>query len=87
MKNLIEELFNIHLNKDNFLVGVVNKEDSTRESELYDCLYESFSDENKKLFFEYLGLCRIRQGIELRESYQAGFKTAIKMIIEALNEE
>ena len=87
MKNIIEELLHIHLNKDDFLVGLINKEDYNRECELYNLLYENLSEENKKLLFEYLGLCRVRQCAEIKESYQAGFKTAIKMIIEALNED
>lgn len=86
MEKIIENLYNIHITKENFPFGVPNKEQENREWELYNNLYEKLSGDERAMFLEYAELRAERQKEERQAVYMYGFKTAIRLIIESLKE-
>ncbi len=86
MEKIIEKLFQLQLNNELFLVGACNKEDTDQECKLYSELYDMLPQENKNKFFQYVNLCGVRHTEELKIAYKNGFKTAIKMLLEALKD-
>lgn len=86
MEDMIDKLYNLHLNTNSFPLGVPDKEALDEEWKLYDFLYESLPDEYKKAFLRYIELRGIRQSEELRNVYSYGFKGAVKLILESMKE-
>lgn len=85
MDKIIEKLFNIHIQADDFLLVASNKENSILEWQLYDSLLNNLPVDKKETFIEYIGLCNQRQKKEILFSYEQGFKTAIRLILESIN--
>ena len=85
MDKIIEKLFNIHLQNKDFLTALSNKDSAVREWQLYELLLEKLPVEEKEIFAEYSRLCNQRQGNEIQLSYEQGFKTAIRLMIESIN--
>ena len=86
MEKLIEKLFNLHNKMEEISFPEHDKEEMNREIQLYDFLYESMSEQNHALFLEYIRIRERRQAQDVQVAYEQGFKTAIKLIFEALKE-
>ncbi len=87
MENIIEKLFNLALSTNNFTFRKEQKENAEKEWHLYGLLYDGLTEKNKKILLEYLNVSGTRHKKELSSSFEAGFKTAIKLIVSSLKEE
>ena len=86
MNDLIEKLYDLHLNTSYQPLGVPDKEAKKKEIELYHLLYEDLSEENKRFFMEYVNLTGIRMCNQVKAAYECGFKTAIRLLLESLKD-
>lgn len=86
MENIIEKLYALHLDTDSTTLGIPNKESLDAEWKLYDFLYENLADECKKSFSQYANLRNERAEEECKSAYKAGFKTALRLILESVKE-
>lgn len=86
MENIIEKLYQIHLDADIFSFSFLNKEATEKEWQLYHYLYRNLSGDIKKAFLEYVETKTVRQNEESKKAYVQGFKNALKLITEALKD-
>ena len=84
MKNIIQNLYELHLTSDPFPLGIPNKNNLNEECELYSYLYENLPEEYKEKFFQYANLRTLRQNEEAKAAYVSGFKTATKLLVDSL---
>lgn len=86
MDKIIDKLYGLQLNIDNYPLGISNKENMEKEYGIYYILQNNLLGENKDLFLRYVKLNDERRSEELRAAYENGFKTAIKLILEGISE-
>ena len=86
MEGIIEKIYELHVRTQDFPFGASHKEELDEEWKLYDVLYNDLPAEYKELFRKYVNLRGVRQERELKSSYEYGFKTAVKLLTEALKE-
>ena len=86
MENIIDKLFEMSFNAEEFFVGEINKDTHKKEWELYMALHEKLLLEDKKMFSTYANLCNERHKEEILMAYKHGFKTAINMILESIKQ-
>ena len=86
MEKIIEKLYNLHLQEDQFPFGIVNKESMQKEYDLYYILAQTLSSSMKDQLLEYVNLNNERHKMELKAMYEYGFKTATRLFIESLKE-
>lgn len=86
MENILDKLYNLHIKTETYPFGLPNSEKTKEEWNIYYCLCENLSKENKELFLKYNDLQNERRNEELKYIYESGFKTAIKFVIEGLKE-
>ena len=84
MDDIFEKLYAIHLDTENFPCGKPKKEEMDEEWELYHFLYENLTDNCKQAFLRYAELIVNRQEQERRAVYEYGFKTGVRLLIQAL---
>ena len=84
MEKIIEKLYEVHLNVEDFVFYAKNKETQKEEWELYCFFYEALPKEEGELFAKYVDMREERHREERQAAYEAGFKRAIKMILESL---
>jgi len=83
MENIINKIFELHLNTETFPLGTPDKKALTEEWNLYEYLHENLSSDQKTKFLSYINLINLRQAQETKYAYEQGFKTAMKLIFEA----
>jgi hypothetical protein len=84
MDHIIHKLFDLHINTEPFPFGKPNKQNMDEEWEIYAFLYENLPEEYKKTFLKYIELRGARQNEDIKSAYEQGFKTAIRLLTEAL---
>ena len=86
MEKIIEKLYEIHLNEEQYPFGIVDKESIQKEYDLYFFLSQTLSGDDKEHFSEYANLNDERHKMELKAMYEYGFKTAVKLFLETIKE-
>lgn len=86
MNSIIERLYETHLKMEDLPFGTPDHEEEREEWELYLQLTKHLPEEHKEDFSRYIELRGNRQNREMKAVYDYGFKTAIKLMIEALKE-
>ena len=86
MDKIIDKLYGLQFNIDNYPLGITNKENIEKEYGIYYILQNNLLGENKDLFLRYVDLNEERRSEELRVAYENGFKTAIKLVLEGISE-
>ena len=85
METIIDKLFQLS-SKSSQTFGFFDKEATDKECEFFDYLFNNLSPEHKNIFSKYIELRGIRAANELQAAYESGFKTAVRLFIEALKE-
>ena len=86
MDKVIEKLYNLHLEEEQFPFGVVDKESMEKEYDTYCMLAQTLPKFMKQQLSEYANLNDERHKRELQAAYEYGFKTAMKLILESVKE-
>ena len=86
MEKIIEKIYDLQLKNESFSLDSINHESSMHEWELYCQICQNLPEDAKELFNKFLSLRNNRQSENLKNSYHLGFKTAIKLIMEAMKE-
>jgi hypothetical protein len=86
MENIIEALYNLHLQTNLQPFGFDDLQKTKQEIQLYTFLYENLSEKDKKIFLNYMDLLNTRNKEQLLAAYSCGFKTAIKLILQSTKE-
>lgn len=86
MDNLLQKLYEIHLQTEEFPLGKPNKEEMDRECESYIFLCENLPKKMKSVLLDYLDLHNRRHNAEIETAYESGFKTAIRLIFGCIKE-
>lgn len=86
MEKIIEKLYDLHLQEEQFPFGIADKERMQKEYETYCTLSQTISPLIKKQLSEYVSLNDERHKAELKAMYVYGFKTAIRLILEGVKE-
>lgn len=86
MKDIIEKLYNLHINTETYPLGLPDKENLDEELRVYERLCNLLGEEEKQLFSQYVEQRGIRQSEELKAVYEYGFKSGVQLIIEALKD-
>ncbi len=86
MENIIEKLYELHINTAQYPFGIPNKEITAQEWTLYCSLIEDLPKKHKEIFMEYTTVCQERHKQEIKSIYEQAFKTAIKLLMECSKE-
>lgn len=86
MEKIIEKLYNLHLEEEQFPFGVADKESMEKEYDIYCMLAQTLPPFMKQQLSEYATLNEERHKTELKAAYEYGFKTAMKLILESVKE-
>lgn len=86
MENIIEKLYDLHIRTNPQPFGFIPAEKTKQESQLYCFLYETLSEKDKKIFFNYMDLLNTRHNTQLQAAYTYGFKAAMKLILQSIKE-
>ena len=86
MKTIFETLYETHLKNDLFSSNIVTKDFLDEECRVYEELYESLTNPLLTTFRKYCELQEVRKNRENQAAYEQGFKTAIQLIIDSLNQ-
>ena len=86
MDNIIENLYEMHIKKEEYPFGFPRKDTEVKEWALYNDLYEKLPQELRTMFIEYLQVTTERQAEEKKAVYKYGFQTAIQLVGEALKQ-
>ena len=86
MENIIDKLYEAHIETETVPFGRPNKEELDEEWALYQFLYENLASEQRQAFSRYAELITNRQERERKAVYEYGFKTGIQIIIQSLKE-
>jgi uncharacterized protein YecA (UPF0149 family) len=82
--DIIKELFYGNVNESDRIIRPISKSED-KESELYDKLKSTLSDDENELFENFLTLYGDRIGDEAEDKYCQGFKTGVLVGIECSN--
>ena len=86
MEKIIEKLYQVHLDEEQFPFGIYDKEKMAKEYDAYCKLSQTLPAFMHGLLTEYSNLNEERRKVELQAAYEYGFKTAIKLILESTKE-
>ena len=86
MDKIIEKLYKLHLEEEQFPFGVADKESMQKECEVYCMLAQTLPQPMREQLSEYSALNEERHQSELQAAYEYGFKTAIKLVLESLKD-
>ena len=86
MEKIIEKLYQLHLEEMQYSFGYVDREKMEKEYDAYCKLSQTLPAFMKGLLMEFSNLNEERRKAELQAAYEYGFKTAIKLILEATKE-
>ena len=86
MDKIIEKLFDVYMETEDFPLGRQEKKKMDREWELFDLLYDKLEGETKEALREYTNLCAEKEKEQLKILYMQGFKTGVKMIVESMKD-
>ena len=86
MKTVFETLYDAHIKDEPFSANIADKEFFDEECLIYEELYESLSKPLLTKFRRYCELQEIRNNKESQVAYEQGFKTAIQLIVDSLNQ-
>lgn len=86
MDNIIEKLFTLLESENPTLLENIPKEEIEKEWDLYFLILERLSKRDSALFSEYLTLRQNREDEEKKNAYALGFKTAIQLLLQSLQE-
>ena len=86
MEKIIEKLYQLHLQEEDFFLGVVDREKMQKEYDVYCALSQTLPAFMKEQLTEYSNLNEERHQAELKAAYEYGFKTAIKIVLEGIKE-
>ena len=86
MENIIEKLYELHIQTAQYPFGIPNKKNSHLECDLYFSLINDLPKKHKEIFLQYNSACEERHKQEIKSIYEQAFKTAIKLFIECTKE-
>ena len=86
MKTIFETLYETHVKNDPFAFHLVNKDFFDEECHIYEELYESLTKPLLDKFRKYCELQKMQKNKETQAAYEQGFKTAIQLIVDSLNQ-
>ena len=86
MEKIIEKLYQIHLQEEDFSLGIVDREKRQKEYDAYCALSQTLPTFMKGQLAEFSNLNEERHKAELQSAYELGFKTAIKLILEGVKD-
>jgi hypothetical protein len=86
MENIIEKIYNLHLQSNDFAFATTDKQTMDEEWKLYHYLYENLPQDYQSAFLNYVKLRSERQRKETKASYEYGFKTAMRLFYESFKE-
>ena len=86
MEKIIEKLYQIHLQEEDFSLGIVDREKMQKEYDAYCALSQTLPTFMKGQLSEFSNLNEERHKAELQSAYELGFKTAIKLILEGVKD-
>lgn len=84
MEDLIGKIFELEFNEKAFLFETNDREGIHKEWELYEKLLNKLTEEEQRLFTEYMRWREAREREEIKNSYKNGFVAAIKLWEESL---
>ena len=86
MEKMIEKLYQMQVEEEQFLCRVVDREKRQRECDAYLMFSQTLPQFMRGQLTEYIDLCDERHKAELQAAYEYGFKTAIKLVLESLKD-
>ena len=86
MEKIIEKLYQLHVQEEQYCFGVIDKEKMEKEYDAYCKLFQTLPTFMKGQLTEYSNLNEERHQAELKAAYEYGFKTAIKVVLEGIKE-
>ena len=86
MDKIIEKLYDLYLNNEAFPLGIIDNELSDREWRNQESLLKTLTPEQKNIFLDCVNAKEERHSIETRTVFISGFKTAIRLITESIQE-
>lgn len=86
MDKIIEDLFALYMERDSSVLESISKEEMDKEWDLYFLILEGLAKKDEPLFSEYLALRQAREDAKVANAYKQGFQTAVRLLIECLQE-
>ena len=86
MEKIIEKLYQLHVQEEQYCFGIIDKEKMEKEYNAYCQLSQTLPAFMKGQLTEYSNLNEERHKAELQAAYVYGFKTAIKLILEGVKD-
>ena len=86
MEKIIEKLYDLHLQEEQYPFGIVDKGSMQKEYDIYYILSQTLPPLMKDQLSEYINLNSERHKAELKAMYEYGFKTGIKLVLESVKE-